>query len=128
LANTDLTGANFTGAIITDANLKGATLIGADFSGSDLSGSDLKGADLAGASLVGADLTGISYNNETDFTGALYDANTRFDPFFDMTGLILVPEPSTAALLTFGLTLLAFRRVSWRPHRRLRALTPPQGI
>ncbi|MBW2692800.1 MAG: PEP-CTERM sorting domain-containing protein, partial [Deltaproteobacteria bacterium] len=83
---------------------------------------------LVGASLLGADLTGISYNNETDFTGAFYDTDTRFDLSFDTTGLILVPEPSTAALLTFGLTLLAFRRVSWRSHRRLRALTPPQGI
>ena len=59
--------------------------------------------------MLGADLNGIDYNSKSDFSGAFYDADTLFDPFFDTTGLVFVPEPSTMALLTFGLTILAFQ-------------------
>ncbi len=69
----------------------------------------------------------MGLNSETDFTGAFYDANTLFDPLFDTTGLIYVPEPSTKALLAFGLTVLASRRLIRRPPPSVRRLTPHQG-
>jgi hypothetical protein len=78
--------------------------------------------------LLGADLTGIDFDSQTDFTGAYYDANTLFDPFFDTAGLIFVPEPSTRALLAFGLTALAFRRSMRWPLPRMRRFTTRQGV
>ncbi len=54
------------------------------------------------------------------FTGVFYDANTLFDPLFDTSGLIFVPEPGTGALLALGMATLTL----WRAPAARRAAPP----
>ena len=94
--------ANLNGADLSFANLSGAYLIGAD-----LNFANLSGADLSGAFLIGADLSGARFQN------TLYDSSTTFDNGFNPTtdpGLVLVPEPSSTALLGLGGLALMLRR------------------
>lgn len=114
----DLRATAFTLDVLEGTIFAGADLRGADFGGAWLKDADLSGADLrtptnfAGAFLGGADLTGITSNGATLFAGALYNDGTSFDAGFDPVaeGMILVPEPSTAALLLFGGVIALGRR------------------
>jgi hypothetical protein len=88
LHNTDLRRFNLREAkmqrtIFTEAHLNATNLEKADLSGADLTRSDLRGANLRGANLRGADLTGMQENNETDFSGARADNQTRWPVGFN---------------------------------------------
>jgi hypothetical protein len=110
--NANLSGANLWDANLSNANLNGANLTGANLSGAFWYYATLSGATLTGANLTGANLTGAmnlqyafgtpDYDALTNFTG------TSFDPV--AAGWNLVPEPSTALLLSIGLVGMAARR------------------
>lgn len=132
LSDTTLVGSNFSGADLSDASFGNADLRDADFTRSGLGDSyldyaDLSGADFSSAYLQFANLTGAIVDG-TNFSGAyladtdmdltigsaFYNANTRFhdDPAFDpvAAGWVLIPEPSTALLLSLGLVGLTNKR------------------
>ena len=93
-----LRGANFSGVVaqasfakgadFREVNFQGADMRGTSLAGTDLSGADLRGANferagfmattvLKGANLCGANLEQIVHRN-VDYTGAIYDAHTRW--------------------------------------------------
>ena len=97
---TDNDNTNFT--VTGEINLAAPHLSGADLFGANLSGANLSGANLSGAELDGA-----------RFQNTLYDSSTTFDNGFNPTtetGLVLVPEPSSTALLGLGGLALMLRR------------------
>ena len=110
LANLPL--ANLSGATLESASLEGADLGSANLSGANLYFADLTSANLTSANLAGASLFGTvglaftygeaDYDALTDFSG------TGFDPVAQ--GWNLVPEPSTAMLVSIGLVSPAARR------------------
>ena len=107
LSNANLFGADLSGANLSGANLTLAILSGANLNLAILVGADLVGANLSGANLSGADLSGARFQN------TLYDSSTTFDNGFNpttVTGLVLVPEPSSTALLGLGGLALMLRR------------------
>ena len=104
LFGADLFAADLVGADLNFANLDGANLNFADLSNANLSNTNLSGANLSGANLSGADLSGARFQN------TLYDSSTTFDNGFTDSGLVLVPEPSSTALLGLGGLALMLRR------------------
>ena len=94
--------ANLAFANLTNANLGSANLYGADLTGANLTGADLYGANLTNANGLGMTYGTPDYDALTNFTG------TGFDPV--AAGRNLVPEPSTALLLSIGLVGMAARR------------------
>jgi hypothetical protein len=78
--------------------------------GVDLSGSDVDEADFSGASLLGADLSDLTKSDTADWTEALYDDETTFDPGFDPGDLTYIPEPDGNLGLLAGAVALAFLR------------------
>ena len=102
LSGADLNFADLNFASLRDANLNFANLNFADLSNANLSNTNLSGANLSGAELDGA-----------RFQNTLYDSSTTFDNGFNpttVTGLVLVPEPSSTALLGLGGLALMLRR------------------
>ena len=134
LDGVDLSGANLVGAVLTDATLTGANLIGTNLAGANLTRTSFSSANLSGVTF-GTAYNGLKVNLEgTDFRGAnlsgltglefiigtpYYDAatnlantwldggTTSFDPV--SAGWTLVPEPSSALLVGFGLVVAAAR-------------------
>ena len=112
LSRARMGGADLTGADLRSANLDSAGLQGANLAQANLEGLDLKGVSLQNTSLRGANLRGVSglrditradfrdadlrgayllgtvdYNgNSAKFTGAKYDARTRWPKGFDLEG------------------------------------------
>lgn len=112
LSRARMGGADLTGADLRQANLELAGIQGANLSQANLEGLDLKGLSLQGCVLRGANLRGVSgfrdltradfrdadlrgayllgavdYNgNSAKFTGAKYDARTRWPKGFDVEG------------------------------------------
>jgi hypothetical protein len=127
LDGADLMGADLTGADLTNASMSNVDAQNADFTNAILDGvtfatGNVKNAAFVGASLFGADLSGLTDASKADFTGALYDASTILAPGTDTSGMTLMPEPSSAVLLLFGLIGLAvyFRRTADQAARRKR--------
>jgi len=122
LSRASLGGADLTGADLRQANLELAGIQGANLSQANLEGLDLKGLSLQNCVLRGANLRGVSgfrdltradfrdadlrgayllgavdYNgNSAKFTGAKYDARTRWPKGFDVeaSGAKLVETPT----------------------------------
>ena len=127
LTNADLSlndngAVNFSGANLSGANLDtyldgaifaSATLIGADFNGSSLYTTNFENTDLSGANFATA-----KQLNQAIFGSTFYNAATIFPTGFSPAsyGLILVPEPSTAALL--GASVVALFGWAWRKRAR----------
>ncbi|NBR85779.1 MAG: pentapeptide repeat-containing protein [Proteobacteria bacterium] len=92
LESAGLQGANFSQANLEGLDLKGASLQNCNFRGANLRGvsgirdftrADFRDADLRGAYLLGA----VDYGGITaEFTGAKYDARTRWPKGFDVEG------------------------------------------
>ena len=95
-------------ATLTDNDNTNFTITGGiNLEAPNLSGANLSGANLSGANLSGAELDGAGFQN------TLYDSSTTFDNGFNPTtdpGLVLVPEPSSTALLGLGGLALMLRR------------------
>jgi Pentapeptide repeats (8 copies) len=128
-------GANFTGASLVNAELRGMGGTGVVFADADLSGvemddsffhfSDFRNVNFAGADLGeftaedsdfrGADLSS-AVNIDSLFFRSVYDSSTRFPPGYDPqgAGMIFVPEPATANLLSAGLIFTGFLRAALR--------------
>jgi hypothetical protein len=98
LAGADLTGANLAGAGLRHTNLRRARLQQADLHDADLIAVDMRSADLRGADLTGVKLAFTPAElrvmaggppppepdwNNLKFTGARYDARTRWPSGFD---------------------------------------------
>jgi len=117
LWNADLSGGSLSFAILTAADLSdtlltNTSLISSSFWLTDFSRAGVAGADFSDANLENAKnlqlTTGFArYNSSTNFTNAWSGAvnSTIFDPV--AAGWILIPEPSTALLLGFGLAAIA---------------------
>ena len=87
-------------ATLTDNNNTNFTITGdINLAAPHLNNTNLSGADLSGAELDGA-----------IFQNTLYDSSTTFDNGFTDSGLVLVPEPSSTALLGLGGLALMLRR------------------
>jgi uncharacterized protein YjbI with pentapeptide repeats len=78
----NLRGANLGGADLPLANFSDVDLRGANLPGADLTAADFAYADLRGANLRGAEL-GDRYTGSAQFSGAKYDATTRWPADFD---------------------------------------------
>jgi hypothetical protein len=74
--------AQINGAYLNQTNLKGAYLKGAYLNGTYLNGANLGEANLNGAFLNGACLK-KAFLQQTNFRGAVFNQNTRFDPGFE---------------------------------------------
>ena len=107
-------GADFTNAKIMNADIGAGT--GSNFTNVDFTGSEMSG-DFTNAIFVAADLSGTWDLEYGVFTGATYSGGslsnrtlfpTGFDPI--AAGMVLVPEPSTAILVTLGLIGISLRR------------------
>jgi hypothetical protein len=126
LRNTDLFGADLSNANLIGASLKSSFLFGANLTNANLSSADLGGADLNSANLSSANLSSAILLNAVGLTfyrggAAFYDINTDFtgtgfDPV--AAGWTLVPEPSTALLLSLGLIGLSARKWLLTPYPR----------
>jgi hypothetical protein len=92
LADADLGGANLDGADLRGADLQGAVLLFADLTVADLRGADLRNA-WVWVRLVHEGSTSKATNIYTRFTGARYDAHTRWPTGFHphQHGAILTP-------------------------------------
>ena len=141
LIDTDLTGATLDSSILHSANLWNANLSGGSLSFAILTAADLSDTTLtntnlvnssfwltnfSGAAVAGADFSNANLENATNLqltTGfARYNANTNFTNAWSgavnstlfnpvAAGWILIPEPSTALLMGFGLAAIAgYRR------------------
>ena len=108
----NLTGASLTGVTLAGTTLRSSNLSATNFSGTDFANADLRGANLGGASLTGADLSAVNADASTNYNGATYDWGTQFATGFDpvAAGMILVPEPTSFAMLLLGLAALAARQ------------------
>ena len=103
LMNADLTGADLTNALMSGVNAKNADFTNATLDGVFFPTGDIKNAIFIGASLLGADLSSLINADKAIFVGAVYDAATLLAPGMDTSFMTLVPEPSPAILLLFGL-------------------------
>ena len=103
LMNADLTGADLTSALMSGVNAKNADFTNATLDGVFFPTGDIKNAIFIGASLLGADLSSLINADKANFAGAVYDAATLLAPGMDTSFMTLVPEPSPAILLLFGL-------------------------
>jgi uncharacterized protein YjbI with pentapeptide repeats len=85
------------------ANLQYADLTGANLTGANLNRANLANANLSGANLFGANLT------RTSLVGAIYNSATVFPTGFNIaaSGMVFVPEASSATLMGLGLAGLA---------------------
>ena len=79
----DLSGANFEGARILCVSFGAANLSNANLRNADFSGVNLEFANLTGADLRGTNLRQIQYNENTDWTGAIYSVHTQWPEGFD---------------------------------------------
>jgi uncharacterized protein YjbI with pentapeptide repeats len=104
LAAPNLSDANLIAADLFAADLFGANLSDANLFGANLRDANLRDANLSDANLSGAELDGARFQN------TLYDSSTTFDNGFTDSGLVLVPEPSSTALLGLGGLALMLRR------------------
>ena len=105
LANLPL--ANLSGATLESASLEGADLGSANLYFADLTSANLTSANLSGASLFGTVGLAFTYG-EADYDALTDFSGTGFDPVAQ--GWNLVPEPSTAMLVSIGLVSPAARR------------------
>ncbi len=103
LMNADLAGADLTSALMSGVNAKNADFTNATLDGVFFPTGDIKNAIFIGASLLGADLSSLINADKANFAGAVYDAATLLAPGMDTSFMTLVPEPSPAILLLFGL-------------------------
>ncbi|MEO1268552.1 MAG: ribosomal protein L7/L12 [Myxococcota bacterium] len=93
---TDLTRASLHKHNLAHLDLSGASLIQARLNGANLRGANLRGANLTNADLRGADLRSTRLG-ETRLTGALYNAQTRWDKDIAHTQLGAVGPMAQAA-------------------------------
>lgn len=103
LMNADLTGADLTNALMSGVKAKNADFTNATLDGVFFPTGDIKNAIFIGASLLGADLSSLINADKANFAGAVYDAATLLAPGMNTSSMTLVPEPSPAILLLFGL-------------------------
>lgn len=124
LRNTDFARTSFVDAIFTDAMLRDARFGSANLARVLFGGANVRDASFFGANLIGADLSGVVQANRATWTLATYSLSTLLPAGFDpnAAGMIFVPEPSPASMLTLmslGLFATALHR------RRLTGATQP---
>jgi len=97
-SNKELCGIDLSGKNLTNVELRSANLSYGNFNGSNFKNADLRNANLAFCSLrnawlCGANLQGVRLN-QTDFRGAIFDSQTKFDFDAKMAGMVEVSELS----------------------------------